>query len=386
MRTTTASLSAFAAFGLFWGMWGAALPALRSASDLDDAALGTALLFVGLGALPAMFFTGRLVDRFGSRIAGPLLITLAVAGVLTAFFAHNLLTLIVGMTLVGATSGAADVASNALAGLAEQKSGRRIITIAHAVFSSFVVIGSLGTGALRTAGTDVGFVFVVMGALMIALGVVVLVLGGGPHRIDSASGQSRTPSWRYAVPFVIVGLIAALGFAAENAHQSWSAIFLADELSAEPGLTALAPATFAAFAAVTRFAAGALTRLRAPFLLIGGGVTATAGTLLVGSATNTMTALGGLALAAIGTSVLFPTLLSEATRTVPTHRRGRATSAVATTAYLGFVLGPVFVGFLAEAVGLRGAMIGIAALTAAFAVIAPNVAGRHSFLERSQRS
>ncbi|MBG6215586.1 MFS family permease [Arthrobacter sp. CAN_A6] len=383
MRTTIASLSAFAAFGVFWGMWGAALPALRSASNLDDAALGTALLFVGLGALPAMFFTGKAADRFGTRIAGPLLVTLAGAGVLIAFFAHNLPTLIIGMTLIGATSGAADVASNALAGLAEQETGRRTITIAHAVFSSFVVIGSLGTGALRTAGSGVGVVFLVMGAVMTVLGVVTLVCGSGPHRSGDATARRRTGAWRYAVPFVIVGLVAALGFAAENAHQSWSAIFLADELDAEPGVTALAPATFATFAALTRFAAGALTRLRAGILLIGGGMTATAGTLLVASATTTTTALAGLALAAIGTSVLFPTLLSEATRTVPAHERGRATSAVATTAYLGFVLGPVFVGFLAEAVGLRGAMMGIALLTAAFAVIAPTILGRIKTLERS---
>ncbi len=380
---TVASLSAFAAFGVFWGMWGAALPALRSASGVNDAALGTALLFVGLGALPAMFFTGRAVDRFGARIAGPLLVTLAGAGVLLAFFAHNLPTLIIGMTLIGATSGAADVAANALAGLAEQGTGRRIITIAHAVFSSFVVIGSLGTGALRAAGSGVGVVFLVMGAVMTVLGVVTLVCGGGPHRSGEPTAHRRTGSWRYAVPFVIVGLVAALGFAAENAHQSWSAIFLADELDAEAGVTALAPATFAVFAALTRFAAGAFTRLRASVLLIGGGVTATAGTLLVASATTTTTALAGLALAAIGTSVLFPTLLSEAIRTVPSQERGRATSAVATTAYLGFVLGPVFVGFLAEAVGLRGAIIGIAVLTAAFAVIAPTVVDRIKTPQRS---
>ncbi|UNX55254.1 MFS transporter [Georgenia sp. TF02-10] len=180
------------------------------------------------------------------------------------------------------------------------------------------------------------------------------------------------------LPFVAVGLVGALGFAAENAHQSWSAIFLGDELGAPPGLTAIAPATFAAFAAVTRVAADILTRIPASALLVGCAVVATLGTLVVAVGRVLPLALGGLALAAIGTSVLFPTLLSRATRDVPAGRRGRATSAVVTTAYLGFVLGPVYVGALAGAVGLRGAMVGVAALVAAFAVLAPLVIRRRA--------
>jgi MFS family permease len=79
----------------------------------------------------------------------------------------------------------------------------------------------------------------------------------------------------------------------------------------------------------------------------------------------------GLALAATGTSVLFPTLLSRSMRDVPEGSRGRATSVISTTAYLGFVLGPAYVGVLAGAVGLRGAMVGVAVIAAAFAILAP---------------
>ena len=374
MRSTAAANGSFAAFGLFWGAWGAALPALRAAAGLDDAALGTALLFVGLGALPAMLLIGRVVDRFGARIAGPLMIAMALAGVLTAVLARDLLTLALGMAIVGAASGAADVAANALAGLAEQRSGRRVITLSHAVFSAFVVIGSLGTGAMRAAGADAVAVFAAATALITVAGVTALVLGDGPQ---PGSPPLRTRGRvRLALPFVAVGLVGALGFAAENAHQSWSAIFLADELGAAPGITALAPATFALFAAVTRFAAGVLTRIPTGALLVGGAITALLGTLLVSGAHRVPLALAGLALAAIGTSVLFPTLLSRATRDVPADRRGRATSAVATTSYLGFVLGPVYMGVLAGAVGLRGAMVGVALLVAAFALLAPAVSGR----------
>src|SRR4051794_6441376 len=305
MRTTVAAHGSFACFGLFWGTWGAALPALRASAGLDGAELGTALLFVGLGALPSMLLIGRVVDRLGARIAGPLMIAMALAGVLTAALARDLPTLALGMALVGAASGAADVAENALAGLAEQRSGRRVITLAHAVFSTFVVVGSLGTGALRAAGADAVAVFGAAAVLITAVGLVVLVIGDGPQPASTAPPRSRRDGARLALPFVVVGLVGALGFAAENAHQSWSAIFLGDELGASPGLTALAPATFAVFAATTRFAAGFLTRIPAGALLVGGAVTAVVGTLLVSVAHTVPLALAGLALAAIGTSVLF---------------------------------------------------------------------------------
>jgi predicted MFS family arabinose efflux permease len=378
MRIAWAPHSAFAAFGLFWGTWGAALPALRDTAGLDDGALGTALLFVGLGALPTMLLTGRAVDRFGARIAGPLLVAMALAGVGTAVLARDLPTLAIGMALVGAASGAADVAENALAGLAEQRSGRRIITLSHAVFSSAVVVGSLGTGALRAAGAGAGTVFAVAAGLIAVAGTVVFVLGDGPQTATPGAPGRRRDGLRLMLPFVGVGLVGALGFAAENAHQSWSAIILADELGAAAGVTALAPATFAVFAALTRFAAGLLTRISTGALLCGGAVVALAGTLLVSVAHTVPLALVGLALAAIGTSVLFPTLLSRATRDVPADRRGRATSAVATTSYLGFVLGPVYVGLLADGVGLRGAMVGVAVLVAAFALLAPTVTRRQA--------
>lgn len=389
-RAPLASYLAFAAFGLFWGTWGTGLPALRDAAGTDAAGLGLALLCVGAGALPAMLLTGRAVDRFGARIGGALLAALALAGVLTAALARDLPTLALGMLLVGATSGAADVAANALAGMAEQRAGGRVITIAHAVFSSFVVVGSLGAGVLRDAGAEVLLVFAVGGALMVPAAVGALVLGErAPGRRQEAGSRepagSRAARFgsRRALPLVVVGLVGALAFASENAHQSWSAIFLADELAASPGLTAIAPATFAACAAVTRFAAGFLTRIPSQVLLVGGGLVAVAGTLLVVVAQQVPVALVGLGVAAVGTSVLYPTLLSRATRDVPAQLRGRATSAVATTSYLGFLLGPVYVGLITRVADLRAAMAAVALLVAAFVVLAPTATRRRADPQRS---
>ncbi len=142
-----AAYAAFAGMGVFWGTWGAALPALRSQAGLTEGRLGTALLFVGVGALPAMLLTGRLIDRLGLRLTAVLMSLLGAAGVVIAAAAQSYAAVVACMLLVGATSGATDVAINTLAGQAEHTTAKPLVTRAHGTFSLAVVVSSLSAGA-----------------------------------------------------------------------------------------------------------------------------------------------------------------------------------------------------------------------------------------------
>ena len=358
-----ASYVAFAAFGLFWGTWGALLPALRSQASLTDAQFGTVLLFIGVGALPAMLLSGRAVDRWGIRVAGIMLISLAVAATIVGATAHNFVSASISMLLLGVASGASDVAINSLAGRAERQTGSRIITRSHGVFSLFVVIGSLVAGAARSVNLNPLTIFLSTAVVILILGTCVAHLAKTSDvTSDSDVRGSERPALGSFAPFLLIGLVGALAFAVENAHQSWGAVFLSDELHAPPGIAALAPATFAAFAATARFASSAARGLKPPLLLVGGSLVAATGTMIVAYSDSIWVALVGFAIAAIGTSVLFPTLLSIATKNVPETQRGRATSAVSTIAYLGFLLGPAYVGLLASTTTLRTALVGVALL------------------------
>jgi MFS family permease len=91
---------------------------------------------------------------------------------------------------------------------------------------------------------------------------------------------------------------------------------------------------------------------------------------VVAVATTVPVALIGLGVAAAGTAVLFPTLLSAATAHVDDGARGAATSVVSTVAYLGFLAGPVYVGGWAAATSLPGAMLAVAGLASGLALLA----------------
>jgi MFS family permease len=381
---------AFAAFGSFWGVWGASVPRVQHQAGISDGQLGFALLFVGAGALPAMLLAGRALDRWGLQVAALLIGALGVVGAGLALTAVNLANLCVGLALVGATSGAADVAENAVAGRAEKIAGRPVITRAHGFFSSLVVLASLATGLVSAASLPLAVPFIAVAVLSLVAAAFLLktvpagVAAQGHERV--AGSDSSPFDRREMVPFLLIGVLGALAFASENAHQSWSAVFAHDELHSGAGLSAVAPAVFAGTVAITRFATGGLKPVHARTVLLAGALAAAAGAALIAAAPTLFIDGLGLAAAAAGTAVLFPTLVGVVSRNVDESRRGRATSVVTTVSYLGFLLGPVYVGLWAGAVGLRGAMLAVAALAVGLVVLAPALLRLSGFGDPGRRS
>jgi MFS family permease len=367
------AFASFAVFGALWGAWGASIPAIRDQAGVSEGQLGLALLFVGAGALPAMPISGRIVDRWGLRATAALLAVLGGAGVLVAVTAYDLLTLALGLTVLGASSGAADVAINTVAGSAQRATGRPVLPRAHAAFSAAVLGASLLTGALAglNAPASTPFVVVAVASTGVACALTRARPGApSPERARPHTAQPKPPRPPIKLtPLLVLGGLGALAYAVENAHQSWSALYLRSDLGAGPALAAAGPAVFAAVVAVTRFASAGMATRRPAAILTAGAALAAAGTAILASAGDVPLGLVGLALAAAGVAALFPTLMSIVTASTPEHRRGAATSVVTTVAYLGFLAGPVYVGTWAGAVGLPGAMLAVAALAAVLAVL-----------------
>jgi predicted MFS family arabinose efflux permease len=362
----------FAIFGALWGAWGASLPAIRDQAAVTDGQLGAALLFIGAGALAAMLLAGRAVDRWQERATAALLTLLGLVGVVVVLAAHDFSGLALSLALLGATSGAADVAINTAAGSAERAHGGAVIARAHATFSAAVVIASLTTGAVHAADLPTAIPFVAVAVAAVVVAAMILATGRDdpiPTRADKAAVSPGAKRLRLA-PLLVIGGLGALAFAVENAHQSWSALYLRDVVGAGPAVAAAGPAVFAGVVAASRFVTGPLSGRRPRPALVGGAVLAGVGTALVAAAGTLAVALTGLALTAAGTAVLFPTLIVVLTARVSDRARGTATSVVTTVAYLGFLAGPAYVGAWADAVGLPGAMLAVAALALLLAILA----------------
>src|SRR5215207_10853060 len=358
-------LGGFAAFGAFWGAWGAALPAVQSHAGVDDGQLGVALLCIGAGALLSMRLAGTLVDRWG---AAALPITMAAFGAAAAL--PGLATSTVGLSAtllaLGAGSGAVDVAINAEGTRSETATGRPILSLAHGTFSGCVVAGSLATGGLRAAGAGAELVLGLVGGVVVAVAIGLWWAPAAGSIVPTRASLRHLPRI-----LVVLGVLCALAFFVENAWQSWGAVHLESDLDASPALGSLAPALFAGAAAASRLGGHILVGRFDEILIMRAGATpGAAGTLLAASAPVAALALVGIVIAGAGISICAPILFSLAGRSADDAVRGAAVSIVTTIAYLGFLIGPAVVGLLADATTLRAALAaaaGIALLLAALA-------------------
>jgi predicted MFS family arabinose efflux permease len=175
-------LASFAAFGAFWGGWGAVLPDVQAHAHADDGELGIALLCVGVGALLSMRIVGTMLDRSGPLALPATLLGLAVAGVLPGV-ATSALALGAVLLAMGAASGAVDVAINTAGVRTEAATGRAILNLAHGMFSAGVVVGSLGAGGLRAAGASA----VVVGPAVVGLVAEATTLPAGLAAVGMAA-------------------------------------------------------------------------------------------------------------------------------------------------------------------------------------------------------
>jgi MFS family permease len=364
------ALTGFAALGLFWGTWGAELPAVKSHAGADDAALGVALFCIGVGALMAMRPAGMLVDRRGRGVLPAVTAVFAVCGFLPAL-STSPAGLAVVLLALGATSGSLDVVINA-EGVRSEAVGPPVLRLAHGIFSVAAVVSALAAGGLRAAGATPAEVFGVAAALVLAAALATLLLEAAPPQREDA--LRLRDLLRAPLSLVALGTLCALAFFVEGSWQTWGAVHLQNTLGASAALSAAAPALFAASAAVGRIAG---QRLRAPerILLTLAAALAAAGTAVAATASSSGIALVGIAAAGLGTSICAPTLIAIAGRGARPERRGSAVSVVTTVAYLGFLLGPAAVGVAANATTLRTALAAVAALALLLAVLARRAPG-----------
>lgn len=361
-------LLAFAAFGAFWGAWGVLLPEIKEQVGASVSQLGLALLVEGLAALPAMLLAGRVADRVGPRVVPVALVLFAGAIVLPAF-AGSVWVLALLLVLVGATSGALDVVINVAATSFEASGGRRIVQLAHALFSAGFLVAAIAVGLARGAGAGPLPVLVGVSALVLA----VAALNRGYPIVPRRPARSRP---RLSRRLLLLGALCGIAFVVEGGIENWSALFLETELDASPSLSGLGPGLFAAAMVAGRaLGQGLEVRFGERTLLAGGALTAALGLAVASMAPSIPLALAGFALGGAGISVAAPTLFGAAGRGAVDAERGSAIASVTTVAYLGFLFGPPLMGAVSGALDLRAGVAMLAGIAVLLAVAAASLAG-----------
>jgi predicted MFS family arabinose efflux permease len=315
------------------------------------------ILCFGIGSLCAMPAVGALISQTGSRTVMRNLAALTVTCLLLVTIATSVWTAAATMFLFGGLIGGMDVAMNANAVEVEKRQGRAIMSSCHGFWSLGGVAGAaLGGVLIALYGV---FVHAVIVSLLTALAVAIAwprALADPPHQTNPESGLPLTGVsgrglLKAGAAVWLTGIICLIVMTPEGAVLDWSALYLRQELGADPALSGLAFGAFSGAMALMRFLGdlvrdrfGAVRTFRVSAVL------AMIGLAMAGMAQSSEMAIAGFAVAGLGLANTVPIAFSAAGN-LPGLPQGLAISVVTFMGYSGILFAPSVIGFIAEHTG-----------------------------------
>jgi MFS family permease len=360
-----------ATFGVFFvngaviGTWVGHIPWIQDRFDFSKSTLGLVILAMSIGVIVALPIMGQAIVRLGSvrstRLAGT-----ACALVLPLpLLAPDPWLLPVALAVLGAASGSMDVSMNAHGVAVERILQRPIMSSLHAGWS----FGGLTGAALVAIGGGAGLDPRV--ETLLATGLFALLLGACLRKLGEGSATAEAPSGfvRPTRGVVVLALLCLIIMVTEGAMADWGGLYLTRDLGTSTAVAALAFAAFSGGMTAGRVFGDWLNhRLGAATLMQGGSALAglALGAMLL--LAEPALAIGGFFLVGIGVANGVPLVFSAAG-----HAEGRESgpniAAVSSMGSIGFLAGPPFIGFFAEATSLPLALstlcLGLAVVTVA---------------------
>ncbi len=374
-RARWAVAAMFAANGFTMGAWAPQIPLILPRLGISETTLGLMILGLGVGAVGAMLFAGRLIARFGSR-AVLRVFGLSVIPVIPAVvFSHNLPLTTLAMMLFGAMAGCMDVSMNAQAVAIERRLGRAIMSSSHGFWSlGGFVGGSAGAWVIAQAGAEVQALAAAAGAALLVFGAMPFLLPDPPAAPAAGAAAPRGRLLPRDAGLWLLGFMALFSMVPEGAVLDWAALYLAKELDADLFRSGLAFAFFAGTMAIMRFAGdGVRNRFGAVATLRISGLIGAAGLMGGALAPNDAVAIVSFAFAGLGVANMVPILFSAAGNH-PGLPPGQAISVVTMVGYAGILVAPASIGYVAEHLGFRLTYGAVAVLLVAVALLAGRAA------------
>lgn len=350
-RIYRAAVSAFFFLaGLTFSTWASRIPDIKNALNLSDAGLGLVLFALPVGQLIGLPLSAWLSSRFGTKsvmivasVLYPLtLVLLASAG--------STLQLVSALFLFGLWANMINIAMNTQAVGVENLYGRSIMASFHGLWSLAGFTGAvLGSFFVSAGFTPLIHFSVICGVT----GLIVLIF----HKNTLPTGTDKKDAKPiFAKPgkgILILGLIAFSCMVCEGAMADWSGVYFQKVVEAPARFTTIGYVAFTATMALGRFAGDWLvTRFGVKRMLQLSGSVIASGLLVAVIFPHLVLATTGFLLVGFGVSSVVPIVYGLAGKSTAMSA-STALAAVSTIGFLGFLVGPPLIGFIAQAAGLR---------------------------------
>jgi fucose permease len=340
-----------------FGSWLAMIPYIKATLGLTKSELAIALLGMPLALIPTMQFAGRIVAKIGPRKTFAFVLPLQTAAILLPFTATSVGTLFLALAVLGAIVAFLEVGLNTYAGRLEKSADVMIMQRCHGFWALGVAAGSFVATVLFGLGPVLA-VFIlcfVSAALGVWAGLAL------PRLLGEDDSKAVKPQKLREMPkalFVISVFVLSVTLA-EGAMSDWAAVYLAERWDNGPEDAGIAVTVFAAFLAGGRFIGDWLKRRLGARgvarLTVGFAMT---GVLVLTIPTPVQFVFIGVALIGLGVSIAFPLGISAAAALDDKHE-AQNIATMSMIAISGFLIGPPATGFVAEALSLQIALLGL---------------------------
>jgi MFS family permease len=354
--------------GLCFATWASRIPTIKTALHLSDGVLGTTLFALPVGQLTMMFFSGKLVTRFGSHRILPFSVLMYTFSMTNLGLAQNAWQLALGLFAFGIFANLTNIAINTQGVYTEELFKRTIMSSFHGAWSLAGFTGALvGLGMMAMQlSTYTHF-------LIVAAVVLLLVAFNVNYLVKAKEKIQRIKEKRFSKPdksLVLLGIIGFCSMASEGVMFDWSGVYFKDVIKVPGALVVLGYTSFMIMMASGRFFGdGLIDRFGRKKVIQISGVMISIGLFTAVLFPFLIPATLAFMFVGLGVSTIVPTLYSIAGKhpTIPT---GEALTAVSSVSFLGFLMGPPVIGYIAELSSLRFsfAFIGIFGLMIALIV------------------
>jgi len=353
MKIRWATALFFFGMGFSFATWASRIPDIKSMLHLSEADLGGLLFALPVGQLIAMPFSGKIVTKYGSKQITIFGLLLYSACMPLLGLATSKVELGLALLLFGFFGNFCNIAVNTQGVYTQQLFEKPIMGSFHGSWSLAGFCGAL-----------VGLIMVslelsVFNHFIIAFAMVCLLVLANYSFLIKAKTKELEEQTSYSffknpnMNLIWLGVICFCCMASEGIMFDWSGVYFKEIVKAPGGLVVLGYTTFMVSMASGRFLSDILVhKYGAKKVLIISGIVISSGLYLAVVLPYLIPCTIAFMMVGFGVSNVVPIIFNAAgnIKNVPP---GIALTIVTSISFLGFLIGPPLIGFIAEMTSLQ---------------------------------
>lgn len=377
-KMPTACFLLFFAHGLVFSSWASRIPIIKDALSINEAQLGTLLLLMPIGQLSTMMLSGKLISRYGSSVIIKSCFLLYPAFLLLIGLSPSYWILAVVLFFFGVTGNLCNIAVNTQAIEIESITKRTLLSSYHGAWCFAGLAGAL-VGMLTINLHIETFHHFVLTFILVTL-IWMYSRNNLTNMIHKAEPQTQSIFKSVNPTLVGLGIIGFLSMAIEGAMFDWSGVYFQTIVKAPKSLVILGYTSFILMMTLGRFIGNRIIeKLGKRTVLQFCGILMSAGLFLSVFLPELWICIIAFMVIGLGASLSVPSVYSTIGK-VNTVAPSIALSFVSSISFLGFLIGPPLIGYIAESFDLRYSF----GLFACFGVLLSIMAGKMEVFRKNK--